>query len=125
MRKINYIEAVKACQKYVTQAFQDSPGSDGVSNQRPFAGWCAFIVNHIAREYGWPELLILKMPLRRLFQYQRCIIHWHKSDATMHNPSDKLVGQYLRKMNEYIASLNQPIKDCDWSTVKLERWDYN
>jgi hypothetical protein len=98
VRKKEYLSLVKACGKYISDTFQDSPGSSGPSST-PYAGWCAYLVNNIAMNYHWSEDKILRTPLKRLFQYLKCIRRYHNPDAPMHNPSDKMKGDYIRLEN--------------------------
>lgn len=97
IRKLNYLHAVKACANYVDDTFQDSPASSS-DRSLPYAAWTAYIVNNIAMNYGWSESSILNIPLKRLFQYLRCIRRYHDPNAPLFNPSDKLKGDYVRKL---------------------------
>jgi hypothetical protein len=105
IRRLNYLEAVKACWRYIEETFQDSPGSSGVSAM-PYAGWCAYLVNTIAINYGWNDDATLNMPLKKLFQYLKCIRRHHDPHAPMHNPSDKVKGDYIRLLNARSQLLN-------------------
>ena len=112
IRKISYVAAVKACGKYIEETFQDSPASSGVSSM-PYAGWCAYVVNRVAINYGWSRNEIINLPLKELFQYLKCLTRHHDPQAPMHNPSDKVKGDYLRKLNldnarhKFIATLKR------------------
>lgn len=98
IRRLDYMAAVKACWRYIEDTFQDSPASSGPSSI-PYAGWCAYLLNNIAINYGWSEQTIINTPLKRLFQYLKCIRRYHDPEAPMHNPSDRVKGDYLRLMN--------------------------
>jgi hypothetical protein len=101
---LGYLRPYRRCLEYVRDTFQDSPGGSAVQ-QRQYAGWCAHMVNAIAINYGWSEELIVGtektpgIPLKRLFQYLKCIRRYHDPQCPMHNPSDKLIGQYIRSKN--------------------------
>jgi len=95
---VNYLSAIRACWKYVEETFQDSPGSSG-QNSTPYAGWTAYLVNRVALNYGWSECEILNIPLKRLFQYMKCITRHHDPKTPVHNPSDKVKGDHIRLMN--------------------------
>lgn len=97
VRRLVYSKAVEACERYLNTTFQDSPGG-GVS--RPFASWVSHIVDLIASTYGWGEETILNEPLRRIFQYERCIRRHNNPEAILHNASDRLVGDFLRTRNQ-------------------------
>lgn len=105
IRKIDYLHAVKACFRYIEDTYQDSPGSSGMSSM-PYAGWPAYIIHRIAINYGWPRKEIINLPLKELFQYLKCITRHHNPEAPMHNPSDKVKGDYLRLLNARAQLLN-------------------
>lgn len=105
IRRLDYMAAVKACWRYIEDTFQDSPGNSGVSAM-PYAGWCAHLVNSMAINYHWSEETILNTPLKRIFQYLKCIRRHHDPQAPMHNPSDKLKGDYIRLLNARNSLLN-------------------
>ncbi len=105
IRRLDYLASVRACWRYIEDTFQDSPSSSGVSYM-PYAGWCASVVNRLAINYGWSEATILNIPLKRLFQYLKCITRYHNPEAPMHNPSDKMKGDYLRLVNARSQLIN-------------------
>lgn len=105
IRKLDYLATAKACFKYVEETFQDSPGGSGI-NSTPYAGWCAHLVNSIAINYGWPEEKILNLPLKRLFQYLKCVRRYNNPDSPTHNPSDKVKGDYIRLLNARAQLVN-------------------
>lgn len=98
IRKLDYITAVRACWKYVEDTFQDSPASSGVSST-PYAGWCAYLVCNLSSNPVEAEKVILNTPLKRLFQYLKVIRRKNDPDCPMHNPSDKVKGDYIRLCN--------------------------
>lgn len=98
IRRISYIEAVRACGRYIDATFQDSPASSGASST-PYAGWCAHLVHTIAINYNWDDDKVLNTPLKRIFQYLKCIRRHHDPTCPMHNPSDKAKGEYVRLLN--------------------------
>jgi hypothetical protein len=98
IRKINYLDAVKACWKYLEDTFQDSPSGSGM-HSTPYAGWCAHLVCSLSDNPVEAEQLILNTPLKRLFQYLKVRRKKNDRESTMHNPSDKLKGDYIRMVN--------------------------
>lgn len=105
IRRLNYIAAAKACSRYISDTFQDSPGGGGPASV-PYASWCGHIVHTIATNYGWERNTTIKLPLKELFQYLRCIRRHHDPDCPMHNPSDKLKGDYARLLNARHSLVN-------------------
>ena len=108
IRGVNLPLAVAECRKYIADTFQDAPAGPE-EQSTPYAGWCAHIVNNIASSYGWSEAEILNTPLKRLFQYLRCIRRNNNPNAPMFNASDKVKGDYLRMQNAR-ASLIKVLK---------------
>lgn len=126
VRMKNYHKSVESVRKYIEVTFQDSPSGGSGGKVRPYAGWLAQMVSHLAREFGWSEKQILRTPLRRLFQYEKCIIRWNDPEAPMINPSDRLVSrwtaQFQRKMHQYLIDLNT---QTPREFPRFEYWDYN
>jgi hypothetical protein len=108
IRKMDFLSSVKACQKYVEDTFQDSPASGGPPST-PYAGWCAHLVHNIATHYGWSRREIINLSLKELFQYLKRIRRHNDPQCPMHNPSDKVKGDYLRLENAR-ASLVKTLK---------------
>lgn len=98
IRRINYMEAVRACGRYIEATFQDSPASSGMKSA-PYAGWCAHLITKLSNNPVADEQKILNTPLKRLFQYQKCLRRQRDPECPMHNPSDKLKGNYARLLN--------------------------
>lgn len=98
-RKLIVKDAVDGIRQYVTDALQDAPGSSGQSGPAS-TSWISSIVDSLAREYGWSEAHILDMPLKRVFQYFRVITRRNNPKANFFNPSDRVRGDWLRKINE-------------------------
>jgi hypothetical protein len=105
IRRLDYIEAVRACFKYVDETFQDSPASSGYSST-PYVGWCAHLICSLSSNPVEAEMWILNTPLKRLFQYLKVIRRRNDPEATTHNPSDKVKGDYLRLLNARSQLLN-------------------
>ena len=95
---------------YVDVTFQDAPGgSDGPR----YVGWLASVVDTVASEYGWPEDVIINMPLRRLFQYCKRIRMRLDPNAIMFNPSDEFRTKHLklaRQRKKLLALLRERAK---------------
>ncbi len=98
IRKLDYVSVCKSISVYVDESFQDSPGGSGENRIEHYSG-VASIVAAIAAELHWSEAEILRIPLKRIFQYQRCIIKRHDSKAIFFNPSDRIRGEWLSMLN--------------------------
>lgn len=98
LRQLKLGESSSACRQFVADAFEDSPGSNGVDGPT-YYGWPAGYVGLLATEYGWTEDVILDLPLRRLWQHVRRLIRRNDPSATLFNPSDKVRGEWLREQN--------------------------
>ena len=99
-RKINWVDAVKAIDQYINDAFQDSPGAkSGTSNLHDWS-WVAALVDQIASTYHWSEVDILSIPVKRLFQYSRIVRRRDDPKAIFFNPRDRVRGEWLRERNQ-------------------------
>ena len=97
-RKLPFVRACCQIRRYVEDTFQDAPAS-GDANGPSFYASVATLVDCFAREYGWAERDILTMPLKRAFQYLRCIVKHRDPKATLFNPSDRVRGDWLARVN--------------------------
>jgi hypothetical protein len=98
-RKVKFEQSCKDAVKYISDAFADSPGGGEPSSQ-PCCSWCAAIVDIIASEYHWSERDILKVPLRRLFQYIRMITLRNNPKAIFFNESERIRSAWLAEQNQ-------------------------
>lgn len=96
-RNLDFVSAVIACRKYIEDTFQDSPGGSGPAGV-PYAGWPAHLVTSLSSNPVEAEQVILNTPLKRLFQYLKCIRRRNDPNCPMHNPSDKVKGDYIRRL---------------------------
>jgi len=96
---VTYDDAFVDVTGFIAEAMQDSPGGAGVGESVSYYSFGASLVDCLAREYGWSESSILDMPLKRLFQYLKVIAR-RNGDQTLFNPSDKVRGQWLAKVNQ-------------------------
>lgn len=94
VRKQNGLELLRDIYRYISDTFQDAPG--GKSDSGPnYAGWCAYLIDAIASEYGWPWQTIMRTPFKILYQQVKCIRRRRDPDAIMFNPSDRATGDRL------------------------------
>lgn len=99
-RKLNWETSIKAIFAYLEETFMDRPGANSASNSVGSNwSWLAAMVDAIARNYHWSEETILNTPLKRLFQYRKIISMANDPNAIHFNPRDKVIGEYLRKIN--------------------------
>jgi hypothetical protein len=91
--------ALAALKSYLEKTFQDAPGESGGA-QIPYAGWPFHMTNLIASTYGWSHSEIMKTPLRRLYQYLRCIRRDNDPDCIFFNPSDSIRNRYTRMQRQ-------------------------
>lgn len=91
-------DAMREMNDYVSSAFEDAPASAG-GNTVQYYSTAASLVDLFAREYGWQLNEILDLPLAVLFQLVKAIIARTDPDAILFNPSDKVRGQWLCKVN--------------------------
>lgn len=98
LRRLKFDETCKAIFDYVEEAFQDSPAGSSRKSM-PFASYVAHIIDWIASTYHWDDDDILDKPLKRIFQYIRCIQRRTDGKAMFFNASDKIRGDFLRQLN--------------------------
>lgn len=87
--------AIEAVTEFVDDAFQDGPASNSGKASRSYYSLTAALVGLIAREYHWPEAEILRLPLKRLWQYRAEIQSSKGESPVLFNPSDRVLQNYL------------------------------
>jgi hypothetical protein len=97
-RPLLFDQACDEIARYVEDTFQDSPEAAG-DRKTPVVGQLAGAVDLLAHEYGWTEGEILRIPLKRVFQYMRCIIRRHDPQAIFINRSDTERRRWLKDHN--------------------------
>lgn len=94
-------EVLVAARAYVSRALQDRPAAKAGAAFTPSyysegVFWCALL----ARQYGWSEGAVLRLPVRRLFQYLNEIKEQSGSKrAGLVNPSARVAAAFLQKIN--------------------------
>lgn len=87
---------------FVDEAYADAPGVSGKSRVSYYAA-AAGLVDLIASAYGWPEKDILRLPLKRSFQYQKAILERMAAEKgvklPLGNRSDAIKTDYLNRIN--------------------------
>jgi hypothetical protein len=86
---------------YVSETLQDWPsGSEGGAGGKIYFSDGVAIIGTIARDYGWPESEILKLPMKRALQYMKEIKQANAPGKPLFNPlSDKVHFDWLRECN--------------------------
>lgn len=79
--------------------FEDAPMS-GQNKRSRVRYWStvASIMDALASEYGWTPNVIMDLPLRVVWQLQRCIIKRHCPDAILGNPSDSIRARMVEAL---------------------------
>lgn len=96
---LQHAQLVTAIREYMTEVMFDRPPASS-ANSAPdyFSDECA-VCARLARAYGWRESDIMDLPLKRIFQYlKECRendYHAVGMQAVMHNPSDKVLGDFM------------------------------
>lgn len=93
VRKLKAEAAIKAIADYVSEAYGDAPG--GSRGGPSYYSNAAGLVDALASAYGWSERDILKLPLKRAFQYAKAIADRISPNAVLWNPSDRIKGDWL------------------------------
>lgn len=93
--------------QYLQRTFLDSPGGTPSANRESYAAWIAYLVDHVASEYGWALDDVMNTPLRILYQQIRCILLRHNPDRKFINPlSRKVIGERLRLKQQRLNLVN-------------------
>jgi hypothetical protein len=100
LRGLDYQRATDEIREYIEAVIQDWPASTGAGNGKSYMAPVATLVDILASQYGWPDEVILEMPLRRIFQYTRAIECRLNPKAILFNRSDRHVSEWLRRRTE-------------------------
>jgi hypothetical protein len=107
LRRTSTEEMIQGINGYIDDAFMDSPaGSADSSGSAPVASSAAVMVDAIASEYSWPISEILGLEVAFVFQLFRLrhIARGGSRAALINRKSSKVVGEYLRKLNQKEAA---------------------
>lgn len=99
-----YGDAVLAVRDYVDSAFMDAPANSG--GGKLYTSALVFLVHSLALSYGWDDEAIMGKPLARLWQYVRHLQTVNNPRAPQFNPSDRVIGEWLRGVNERNGAAN-------------------
>lgn len=103
VRTARFVDVCKAAKEYVEEAFQDRPPSSGEYGPEYYSSAIS-MAGALAREYGWSLDIILRLPLKVVFQCLNETREWmaatHGQKALMFNPSDRVKADYLRQLNK-------------------------
>ena len=94
-----FADTIGDARRYVVETFQDRPATvPTVQDETEYYSDAASICGSVAREYGWTEKTILKMSLKRLFQYLKEISQMH-GKKVFFNPSDQIKANWQLEQN--------------------------
>lgn len=97
-RKLPVEKVVIGIAKFITDAFAET-GKSGESSRSYFSS-AAGLVDILASEYGWGEREILRLPLKRAFQYQKAILRRLNPKVPLFNPSDGKIQEWINARNQ-------------------------
>ena len=96
---VDYLEAVKEITAYVDEALMDAPPGGGKQTES-YNSFMAYLVDTLAREYGWTAEHILSEPLACVFQYLRIMERRSGSKEPQFNRlADKARNDFLERAN--------------------------
>lgn len=94
-----FVDTIGDARRYVIETFQDRPGTvSSIQDAIEYFSDATSLCGSMAREYGWSEKAILKMPLKRLFQYLKEIGQAHGKKVFC-NPSGDVMAQWQVEQN--------------------------
>lgn len=89
--------------EFMDEAYVDAPGGGGAPRVSYYSA-AAGLVDLLAGEYGWAEADILRLPLKRAFQYQRASLQRLAAEKGVSIPignrSDGIRTEYLDRINK-------------------------
>jgi len=100
-------DMIEGINGFIDDAFMDAPaGSADSSGSAPIASSAAVMVDAIASEYSWPISEILGLEVAFVFQLFRLrhIAKGGSRAALINRKSSKVVGEFLRKLNQKEAA---------------------
>lgn len=100
-KRIRFLEAVSPIRSYVDSSYFDLVAGPRDSARAPLTGWVASIVHRLASAYGWTVPQIFQMPVRQIWQLDRCQM---ASDPDLYNQlsnpiSDRIAMADLERLN--------------------------
>lgn len=84
---IDLQKAVAEICEYIEEAFLDAPpevAGNRNTNTRPYTAWIVPYIDMLAKEYGWDDEYIIRLPFARLFQYAKSIESRKMAEAGQH-----------------------------------------
>ncbi len=100
-RLINGARVLGEAKAYVAAAMQDRPPSKSINGFEPdYYSDGALFCSLFAREYRWSESEILRMPIKRMWQYLNEIRRNRNPKAILCNPSDVVMADWIRSRNQ-------------------------
>lgn len=73
---LDYIQTIEGIQKYIDDAFLDTPHRRQDNAPRTpefFYAWICTYIDALAHEYGWDDNKVLHLPFARILQYMKAI----------------------------------------------------
>lgn len=102
MRKRRASEVLR---QYSEETFIDAPNGSGGGSSPIKVGLCIHIVHKLANAYGWTEAEIFRRPLRRIFQYLKCI-RLEKAEAVGGKVMPEVSGSTAAITAEHLQEVN-------------------
>ncbi len=94
---------LQEARSYVSEVMQDRPPvkkTSGSGFTPDYFSDGALFCSIFAREYGWDESVVLRMPMKRIWQYVNEIKSKHNPKAPLCNPSDAVSANWIASRNQ-------------------------
>ena len=103
VRKLDYWKAVQGCAAYLSAAWQDGDGrkerSGDYWHPSYYSNAAALVCDLSKAGLHFTEREFLNMPIKRLLQYRRRIMHLNNPNAIFFNPSDRVRRENYGRRN--------------------------
>lgn len=94
-------EATDAIDRYIDDAFMDSPPSRAGGRKTAATSFLASLVHELAKTYSWPREVILNEPLAAIYQYLRRMAIDDNPKAPMHGRyTDRVKKKFQQKIKK-------------------------
>jgi hypothetical protein len=86
---------------WLDDIFRESGGGPHVKGYvKEYWSFGIHVIFQLAQETGWSEQAILDIPLKRLFQYRKFLRKTLNPKAPLFNPSDRILGDWMKEQNK-------------------------
>jgi hypothetical protein len=100
-RNLEAARTIVGANKYIASTFMDRPPSRAQGFDPDYYSDGAFFTMLFGRECGWPPAVILKMPMRCIFQQLKEMNNYHGSKIPLCNPSDSVKAKWARDLSKH------------------------